>query len=629
MRHFVARPPMWRWALNRRHGGAPVLAAPLQTVDVRCIETAPLDISVHSLGEIAAQPGEVVWLLNADSGSSPRAVKVDLGPEIERAHNESSAASTSLDRSASADLPRRDLGALADRLRAATAVPLDRLLKQRTSALDWPSALMPYQQVGVRALIERPRMLLADDMGLGKTVQAIAAMRILCHQGKIERTLLIVPARLFEQWLGEFRRWSPELRVIAIRGLARDRTWQWQAPAYVTVVSYETLRADMAGCVPARGPRQEWDLVVLDEAQKIKNRESDTSRAVKQLRRQRSWAMTGTPLENRIDDLASILEFVDHADDGRQRLYAPSRALIERHRQLQLRRRKADVLSDLPPKHVVHIRLPLLPLQQLSYERAERDGVVQLRQYGAAIRIEHILALITRLKQLCNRDPVSGESAKLADIRERLMGLGAEGHRAILFSQYADANFGVAAAANHLAEFAPLTFTGSMSGADRDAVIERFKRETKHRALILSLRAGGVGLNLQTASYVFHLDRWWNPAVERQAEDRAHRLGQTYPVTVVKYTCVATIEERIGEYYRKSNRSSMRSSMMFHWIDPFSFRATICSASSTFRRRRWRRPRAPKLGQRRRSSPPGARRSSNARDGRCDLFPERARLDST
>jgi hypothetical protein len=120
-----------------------------------------------------------------------------------------------------------------------------------------------------------------------------------------------------------------------------------------------------------------------------------------------------------------------------------------------------------------------------------------------------------------------------------------EGHRALLFSQFTDENFGVAAAASYLAEFKPLTYTGSLSGLERDAVIRRFKSDESHRALILSLRAGGVGLNLQEASYVFHLDRWWNPAVERQAEDRAHRLGQVYPVTILKYTCLGTIEERI------------------------------------------------------------------------------------
>jgi SNF2 family DNA or RNA helicase len=313
----------------------------------------------------------------------------------------------------------------------------------------------------------------------------------------------------------------------------------------VTLVSYETFRSDAVGVSAASALRRVWDLVLIDEAQKIKNRQSEVSRLVKRLRRHRSWAMTGTPLENKLDDLASIIEFVDHNEDGTSKIYAPSSALLQRHRELQLRRRKADVLSELPPKQVISINLPLLPRQLEAYERAEKDGVVQLRGRGTAIRIEHILELITRLKQLCNIDPSSDESAKLEDIRERLQILTDEGHRALLFSQYTDENFGVVAAAAYLAEFKPLTYTGALSSAERDGVIQRFKSDETHRALILSLRAGGVGLNLQEASYVFHIDRWWNPAVERQAEDRTHRMGQTYPVTVLKYTCLGTIEERI------------------------------------------------------------------------------------
>jgi SNF2 family DNA or RNA helicase len=434
---------------------------------------------------------------------------------------------------------------LIERLRVVLATPLDSLLPGPATTLEWPAELHPFQIDGVRALLERDRILLADDMGLGKTVQALAAIRILCLQRRIEHVLLVVPASLSDQWRRELDKWAPELRAIIIRGNPTERAWQWRAEAHVTIVSYETLRTDFTANPQSPPRKRTWDLVVLDEAQKIKNRDVEVSRETKALRRRRSWALTGTPLENKLDDLASIMEFVDHGDEGTTTRFVPGPALLERHAQLQLRRRKADVLEQLPPKQVIEITLPLLPRQQVSYLRAEREGIVELRNRGETIQVQHVLELITRLKQICNLDPITEESAKLADIRERLEVLGEEEHRALLFSQYTDDTFGVAAVARHLSDFRPLTFTGAMRGATRDQVIREFKDNPSHRILILSLKAGGVGLNLQEASYVFHFDRWWNPAVERQAEDRTHRMGQTVPVTVFKYTCEATIEERI------------------------------------------------------------------------------------
>ncbi len=435
---------------------------------------------------------------------------------------------------------------LADRLRQVLAVPLDALLPGPGTILDWPAPLLEYQVTGVRALVERPRLLLADDMGLGKTVQAIAALRILCHAKRVHAALLVVPASLLGQWRRELRRWAPELRVVVVRGSATDRAWQWKGPAHLKIVSYETLRIDNESSA-GWARQQRWDLVVLDEAQRIKNGESSVARVCKSLERQRSWAMTGTPLENKVEDLASILEFVDFDPDGEPKRYRPGPALLERHSQLQLRRRKADVLTELPPKQIIRVSLPLLPDQRAAYDRAEREGVVQLKAKGAEVRIQHVLELILRLKQLCNFTPATGSSAKAADICERLAVLAEEGHRALVFSQFTDETFGVRALALALEAHDPLVFTGDLSSAERDRVVQRFRDEPRHRALVLSLRAGGVGLNLQEASYVFHLDRWWNPAVERQAEDRSHRMGQQYPVTVFTYTCEATIEQRIDE----------------------------------------------------------------------------------
>ena len=410
--------------------------------------------------------------------------------------------------------------------------------------LEWAGQLMPFQRDGVHTLLESQRLLLADDMGLGKTLQAIAAIRILRTQDRSQSCLVVAPAGVLDQWRREIAKWAPELSAIIIRGSAADRSWQWQARRDITLVSYETLRADAGG-----GPRRPvygktWDVVVADEAQRIKNR-NDTSAALKGLPRARSWALTGTPIENHEEELASILEFVDHNGGGPPRRYYPGPALLTRHRELQLRRRKGDVLADLPEKQVTKLPIPLKSRQQKSYDTAEQEGIVYLKSLGNEVRIAHVLELITRLKQICNADPKTGESGKLEDIRERIEQLTAQGHKALVFSQYTNEVSGVAMAANYLRGFNPLCITGDMPQEDRTTVIDRFKARPEHQALLLSLRAGGLGLNLQEASYVFHLDRWWNPALERQAEDRSHRMGQTVKVNVIKYSCTGTIEERI------------------------------------------------------------------------------------
>jgi SNF2 family DNA or RNA helicase len=406
--------------------------------------------------------------------------------------------------------------------------------------LSWPRPLFPYQRIGVRVLLGNPSLLLADEMGLGKTIQAIAALRCLFAAGETRAALIVAPAGLVLQWRRELRLWAPELRIFTVMGDASSRAAMWRAEAQVFIASYETMRADLGS--GARGDRR-WGVVVIDEAQRIKNAKAEVSRAVKQLARERSWALTGTPLENRLDDLISVLDFVA---PGR---FAPGmfasglrRLLVD----VQLRRRRAEVLRDLPPKLSTDVRLDLEPPQRATYERAEREGIVRLAALGIDLRISHVLELILRLKQICNFCPTTGTSAKLADLRERLGKVVANGERALVFSQFAAEPFGVKRLARELAEHHPLVFSGDLSQDARAELIREFERNHDRKVLLLSLRAGGVGLNLTTASYVFHFDRWWNPAVERQAEDRTHRIGQVRPVHVYAYLCTNTVEERIA-----------------------------------------------------------------------------------
>ena len=433
---------------------------------------------------------------------------------------------------------------LRNRLRSVLANPALTLMPGPDATVEWPGELMPFQVEGVRTLMGSQQLLLADDMGLGKTLQVIAALRILLLRGEIQNALVIAPAGVLHQWRRELLKWAPDLRAMVIRGSPSERGWQWNTPVHVAIVSYDTLRTDFSESIHSPLGRRSWDVVVADEAQRIKNR-NPTSQAVKGLRRQRSWALTGTPLENSEEELASIMEFVDPGTPDSPHRYAPGTALRQRHRELQLRRRKTDVLADLPAKTVARLSIELGPAQRRNYDRAEREGIVHLRSLGRDVRVQHVLELISRLKQICNADPETGESSKFEDIRQRMEALTAGGNRAIVFSQYITPEFGVEAAAEALRTFRPLTFMGSHSQDERRETIDRFRQNETHRVLVVSLRAGGVGLNLQEASYVFHLDRWWNPAVERQAEDRTHRYGQAVPVHVFKYACIDTIEERI------------------------------------------------------------------------------------
>ena len=388
-----------------------------------------------------------------------------------------------------------------------------------------------------------PAVLLADDMGLGKTVQAIAAIERLHAAGEAQRVLVVAPAGLLAHWRRELRRFAPDLSAIRVTEPVSDRAWQWRSDHTVHIAGYETVRNDQHA---ARATS--WDVVVLDEAQRIKNRDAAVSRACKLLPRRRAWALTGTPLENRIDDLTSVLEFVRPNPDGtRLPSLSAGLSLTMRHREVQLRRRKQEVLTDLPPRLDVRVDIELTPAQRGLYQRVLSAGRTDIINLGEKATVVNVFEVLTRLKQVCNFDPESGDSAKLVDVVERLDELTSVGHRALVFSQFTSDRFGVERIAAGLDRFQPLTYTGALGLEERERVIERFLGDERHAALVLSLRAGGQGLNLQEASYVFHFDRWWNPAVENQASDRAHRMGQKNAVTVYAYTTPDTIEERIEQ----------------------------------------------------------------------------------
>ena len=277
--------------------------------------------------------------------------------------------------------------------------------------LDWPYPLFGYQKEGIEKLLDGRSVLLADEMGLGKTIQAIAAIRILVARKEIARALIVCPVTLIAQWRRQIRIWAPELAVSTAIGRSSRRIAAWRADAALYLSSFESVRADVG--LPSKGAGRIWDVVVLDEAQRIKNAKSAVAAAVKSLNRARSWVLTGTPLENRLDDLLSVLDFAAPGEFRPQAMGVGLRALMAR---VQLRRRRAEVLDDLPPKFASVIGLDRTAAQRAAYRKAEEKGTVWLRSLGRRLRISHVLELILRLKQICNFCPETGDSAKLDDL---------------------------------------------------------------------------------------------------------------------------------------------------------------------------------------------------------------------
>ncbi len=425
---------------------------------------------------------------------------------------------------------------LEDRLYYILQPPLESLVG--SANLSFPFQPFPYQYEGVAFLFPRAAAILADEMGLGKTMQAITAIRMLLLSGEIRSILLICPKPLVTNWVREFRLWAPEVPLAVIEGDQTKRNWIWNHPqAPVKIANYELLMRDRSLLLD--DGNLEFDLVVLDEAQRIKNRNSTTSEIVRAIPRRRSWALTGTPIENSTDDLVSIFEFLS---PGYLNNDMHLKSMSEASRDFILRRTKDKVLTEMPPKLFRDAELDLTPEQWSTYRSAEDEGVMQLSDLGESLTIQHVFELVLRLKQICNFDPLTGCSSKMERLEADLEEVAASGQKAIVFSQWVNT---IDHIAERLQRFHPLEYHGRIPSAQRDGVIERFKNDPKHTVILMSYGAGAVGLNLQFCHYVFLFDRWWNPAVEDQAVNRAHRLGVKGTVTVNRMMVLNTVEERI------------------------------------------------------------------------------------
>jgi superfamily II DNA or RNA helicase len=457
----------------------------------------------------------------------------------------------------------------------------DRRLQEVPTPAAFVGELRPYQQRGLAWLSFLSSLglgaCLADDMGLGKTVQLLVLLLAEREQapngsGKRRRkrlapTLLICPMSVAGNWQREAQRFAPGLRVHVHHGPERLAGAKFARVArasdlVITTYALATRDRETLGAV-------KWDRIALDEAQNIKTIDTKQTRAIRSLPARHRVALTGTPVENRLSELHSIMDFLNPGLLGPaatfKRCYARP---IERYRDehatarlrqatgpLILRRLKTDkkVISDLPEKIEMRVDCHLTKEQASLYEAVVEEMLQKAAQVEGIKRSGVILAALVKLKQVCNhpahllkdRSDLDGRSGKLARLEEILAEALAEGDRALCFTQFAEFGHMLRGHLQERLGREVMFLHGGTSKSDRDEMVQRFQSGEGPAVFVLSLKAGGTGLNLTAANHVVHFDRWWNPAVEDQATDRAFRIGQKKNVQVRKLTCVGTLEERI------------------------------------------------------------------------------------
>lgn len=451
-----------------------------------------------------------------------------------------------------------------------SAMPVGLLGTLRKYQADGYSWLMFLRRFGLGAC-------LADDMGLGKTIQWIAyVLKVKEEEPDSGPSLLICPTSLIGNWQKELERFAPDLQVYLHYGADRLRDERFAEEiqsADVVITTYTLALMDRELLWPVM-----WNSLCLDEAQNIKNPYAKQSAAIRKLRAKHRIALTGTPMENHLTELWSIFDFVNPGYLGTLAQFRKTYVNpIERSRDVEwtklvqrlvqpflLRRLKRDpeIQLDLPDKNESKVYVPLTAEQASVYEQTLHALFEDLDQLDPMERRGRVLAALTKLKQVCNhpslvlRDRVTGRdstrSGKLTRLLEMLEELRSTGERSLIFTQYAETGKLLQEVLERNTKESVPFLHGSVPKAERDRMVQRFQDESlpeeeRPRIFILSLKAGGTGLNLTAANHVFHYDRWWNPAVENQASDRAYRIGQTRNVQVYKLIALGTLEERIDD----------------------------------------------------------------------------------
>ncbi|MFC6934617.1 DEAD/DEAH box helicase [Actinomadura yumaensis] len=450
----------------------------------------------------------------------------------------------------------------------------DRRLTPMSTPDELEAELRPYQQRGLSWLAFMNGLglgaLLADDMGLGKTISILS---LLVHErengARPDPTLAILPMSLVGNWQREAARFAPKLEVYVHHGQGRQRGDDLRGEverADLVLTTYGTAARD-AEMLATIG----WGRVVCDEAQALKNSGTRQARAVRSIPARSRIALTGTPVENHLTELWSIMEFANPGLLGprsafRQRFAIPierdgderaAHALKRATQPFILRRLKTDgsIISDLPDKQEIKVYCNLTTEQASLYQATVDDMLAQIAEADDKQRRGLVLATMAKLKQVCNHPAqllkdgsrLPGRSGKLERLEEICSEILEQGEKALVFTQYAEFGSMLQPYLAARLERPVLWLHGGTSKQQRDDLVQHFQSDGEPAVFLLSLKAAGTGLTLTAANHVVHVDRWWNPAVEDQATDRAFRIGQTRNVQVRKFICVGTMEERVDE----------------------------------------------------------------------------------
>jgi len=436
--------------------------------------------------------------------------------------------------------------------------------------------LRPYQQAGVQWLYLLAKLklgaCLADDMGLGKTIQVLSLLLTLKNetsdQGK--PCLLVAPASLLANWAAEIARFAPSLRALVAHPSAASPAEKRRTDGPETLDDTDLVITSYGYL--ARAPwltAASWRIIILDEAQAIKNPTAKQTKLVKGLKAETRIALTGTPIENRLGDLWSIFDFVNPGLLGSSKQFSTFvKALAERPhnpygplrdlvRPYILRRLKTDksIIADLPDKTEVNVFCPLSRKQAALYQQAVEDLAGKLEDVDGMQRKGIVLAFLMRFKQICNHPSqwlgddswAEEDSGKLARLRDIAEVVAARQEKALIFTQFRETTAPLAAFLATVFGRPGVVLTGDTEVKKRKDLVRQFQEDESVPFFVLSVKAGGAGLNLTAASHVVHFDRWWNPAVENQATDRAFRIGQNKNVLVHKFICRGTIEDKIDQ----------------------------------------------------------------------------------